>query len=84
MGMSEAARAAFFTTIVSDEPCGDVTRTFYQGMHRASRAVFWNVACSNGRSYSLSIEANATGSSKIMDCGQLKVIGGTDCFVPLK
>lgn len=63
------------TTIVSaGEDCGRVERVVYKGIG-PDGAGFWGVGCSSGRSYVVSVEANATGSTKVLDCALLP-----DCF----
>jgi hypothetical protein len=79
-GMSEPDRAAALVKTLGGEPCGAVSRTFYQGILAKDRSAFWNVRCSNGRSYAISINNDATGSTRILDCKVLKTIAGVDCF----
>lgn len=81
LGVSESKRTAVLTMLVlsSNNDCSNVTRTFFQGMND-ERAVFWNVACSNGSSYAVMIESDAEGSSKTLDCGVLKLVTGVECF----
>jgi hypothetical protein len=81
VAVSESARAKRFTEIVhsADKSCGQVTRTFHQGMTNGT--AMWNVACSNGRSYSVSVDDDAGGSTKVLDCRILKTVAKTDCFV---
>lgn len=73
---AEKRNAALRATIVSaGDPCTRVKRAFFNGSSKDATA-FWSVECSNGRSYMVSIAADATGSTKVLDCG----IAGT-CFV---
>jgi hypothetical protein len=83
MALAEKDRRAFFTTIILAEAlqCGEVTRTFYRGSARPSYNAVWNIGCSKGPSYSILIMSDEKGSSKIMTCGELRAIGGGECFV---
>ena len=78
--MTEPRRADALARLLADEPCGSVSRTFYQGIDRTSGSAFWNVRCANGRSYAVSIAADAQGSARTLDCKVLKAVAGTDCF----
>jgi hypothetical protein len=62
----------------SNEPC-NVSRTFFQGFDRQSTA-HWNVGCSNGQAYVVSIRNDAPGSTRILDCKVLKAAANVDCF----
>ena len=42
----------------------------------------WSVRCVNGIGYQIEIKPNASGSTSVMDCRVLKVIG-VDCFEKL-
>jgi len=75
--MSEKDRRALFTFTMKDEKCGTVTRTFYQGA--VSGDAFWNVTCTNGRSYVVEVMDDAEGSTKILECDVIKAVGGTPC-----
>lgn len=78
---SESERRAFFTSFIknSGESCDSVTKTFFQGLS-SQREAFWNVRCRNSRAYLIKIDDDATGSTKILDCGVLKAVGGGECF----
>lgn len=69
-----------FTRYAQGESCGDITRVFYQGMERKSRLAFWNIGCSNGRAYVVSITADASGSTRIMECQFMRAVTKTECF----
>ena len=60
------------------DACSRATRTFYQGSHKDGSA-YWNVECSNGTSFAVSIKADATGSTKIVDCPTMNAVGAS-CF----
>lgn len=64
----------------SGERCGQVTRSFFQGMEKKSGKAFWNVRCSNKKSFSIMIYNDRVGSTKIMECSILKAVAGTECF----
>lgn len=77
---SNTERSVFFNRFLtaSGEPCGRVTKTFFQGFDKEQTA-YWNVACSNKREYSISIENDSQGTTGIMDCPFLEAIG-VECF----
>ena len=83
--LSEAERVEFFTKQFagSGDPCGRVERTFYQGSDKANAAL-WNVGCSHGRSYMITIQNDTNGSSKILDCKILKAVARVECFTKLQ
>ena len=62
----------------SNEPC-TVTRSFFQGFDK-KRTAHWNVGCSNGAAFVVSIQNDASGSTRILDCKVLKAVAGMDCF----
>jgi hypothetical protein len=82
MALSEADRRTFLYVILnmSKEPCAEVTRTFYKGSAKPSWNAIWNVACRGGPSYSILIFSDEKGSSKVMTCGELRSVGGGECF----
>jgi len=45
---------------------------------------FWSVGCTNGASYEVEISADEAGSTKVVNCSVLKVVGHSDCFVRFK
>jgi len=79
-GLSDAERKAFFERFLkqSGENC-NVTRAFYQGSTKRGDA-FWNVACKGKDGFSVMINNDARGSTKIMECRLMKTVGGTPCF----
>lgn len=83
MALSEDRRRQMFSTAfrTSGESCGTITRTFYQGMEKSEKTAFWNVACSNGQSYSIAVYADTNGSTKILSCAVMKAVTSTECFV---
>lgn len=79
---SEEGRRANFTRFMSDQSCGSVTRTFFQGTHDADGRAFWNIMCSNGMSYVVTIAADDT--TRILDCRRYEASGLQRCFVTFK
>jgi hypothetical protein len=58
------------------------TRAFLMGVTRTGRArgtAYWSVACTNGRSYVIQMDADKKGTSFVADC---RVLAGTgrECF----
>ena len=70
---SEYGRRANFTRFMSGESCGAVTRTFCQGVDEPSGTAFWNITCSNGKSYVVTIDADD--STHILDCERYAASG---------
>lgn len=56
------------------------SEAFFMGMYKNEHSAFWSVRCTNGASYAVSIEANATGSTKVLDCRLLRSVAGVSCF----
>lgn len=79
--MPDKDRNTTFTDFLkkSGEDCDSVTRNFFQGFDKYKNA-FWNVACSNKKSYVIMINNDAVGSTKIMNCAVLKAINAGECF----
>ena len=63
----------------SGESCGQVTKSFLQGQDKSGKA-FWNVQCSNKKSFSIIINNDNIGSTRILDCSILKAVAGVECF----
>ena len=78
--MTESQRKDTLTTFMRSggESC-NVTKTFYQGSAKNGDA-FWNVACSNGKSWVIQINNNSTGSTRLLECSALKAINAGECF----
>ena len=55
----------------SREKCDVVVKNFFQGFEPEGGA-FWNVKCQNGKSYMILIENDDRGSTRVMDCKQIK------------
>jgi hypothetical protein len=76
---SEDVRQANFTRFMSDQSCGAVTRTFFQGLDDADDMAFWNVSCANGTSYVVTIATDD--STRVLDCKRYEESGLQRCFV---
>jgi len=86
MALSESDRRTFFFVVLnmSREHCAEVTRTFYQGSAKPSWNAIWNVACRDGPAYVIQVMSDEQGSAKVMTCGQLRAMGGGECFRKLE
>lgn len=80
-GINEENRRVLFGKLLASEGCGEVKRTFFQGLDRRG-AGYWSVQCKS-KAYQLMVEDNASGSSKVVNCEALKLMG-TRCFVLFK
>jgi hypothetical protein len=81
MSLPEAKRNEVWTLMFrgSNERCGTVTKSFYQGSYEETGSAFWNIRCSNGPDYQVMIENDAEGSTKILECAIVKLLHG-ECF----
>ena len=79
--LGDGPRAALFARLLrsTGEACASVSRTFYQGSDR-SGAAFWNVQCSGGKSWSVMIRNDATGSTRYVECEVMLRMEGAPCF----
>ncbi|QMT61455.1 MULTISPECIES: hypothetical protein [unclassified Legionella] len=59
------------------EPCIP-TEAFYQGVD-LNDAAYWNIACSNGKSFVIQIANDAAATKTIIQCSAMKSLG-TQCF----
>jgi hypothetical protein len=57
----------------------NATRIFYMGQGPDNQG-WWSIACSNGHSYEVQIDPNATGSSGVLDCDVLRAFHTDVCF----
>jgi hypothetical protein len=80
MGLGASAQALLLGQIAGEGCSGD--SAFYMGMDKETNA-YWSVRCTNGRSYQVQIQPNATGSTSIMDCDVLKAVAKVSCFAKL-
>jgi hypothetical protein len=76
----EAFTAGFNQT---GDPCGQVTRTFFQ-MQDADGRAYWDVSCIDGHAYKIRINTDPDGSTTISDCALMKRLTGTACFERMK
>jgi hypothetical protein len=78
--LSESQRQGLFSKVLKteDAACSVISDTFYRGLD-AQGAAYWAVHCSKGKAYQVQISPNASGSTKIMDCAVLKMMG-SECF----
>lgn len=81
---SETERRKVFTGYMekSGENC-NVTRTFFQGQSGGGDA-FWNVRCSNGKSWVIQINNDSKGSTRILECSVLEAMNAGKCFKKFK
>jgi hypothetical protein len=86
MALSESDCRTFLYVILntSHESCAEVTRTFYQGSAKPSWNAIWNVSCRGGPSYVIQVMSDEQGSAKVLTCGQLRAMGGGECFRKLE
>jgi hypothetical protein len=78
------ARAATLGSVVTAS--GDKCRgnaAFFRGMNPKDNEAYWSVRCTNGKSYEVTIEANATGDTNVVNCSILKAVADADCFEKL-
>jgi hypothetical protein len=82
--LDPAARAAALGTVVGStgDRCKG-TESFFMGMSPKDNSALWSVRCSTGKSYEISIDADATGTTSVMDCSILKAVADVDCFARL-
>ncbi|HLK62129.1 MAG TPA: hypothetical protein VKU19_01720 [Bryobacteraceae bacterium] len=80
--ISEAQRMKFLSTAVDkanpESGACRGERAFYQGIMPGLSA-FWDIECSNGRSYQVTISPGGIGNTRVLDCATL---GMVKCFVP--
>jgi len=67
----------------SNITCEEPSRSFFQGLNNTDGTAYWDVACSDGKSYAIVIDATASGNTKILDCSVMKSQANIDCFVKL-
>jgi hypothetical protein len=54
------------------------TRNYFQRLEPTTRDATWNVACRDGKAYSVMVSSK-TGGAKVVDCATLK-LAGRECF----
>src|SRR4051812_3995196 len=72
MSFADTQQKAVWTLFLqkSGERCDRVVRVMFQGGTMASGDT-WSVGCSDGNDYSVSIAADAAGSTRLMTCKKL-------------
>jgi len=80
LGLGASAQALLLGQIVGEGCIGEYP--FYMGMDKEANA-YWSVRCTDGKSYQVQIQPNATGSTRVMDCALLKAVTKLSCFVKL-
>jgi len=56
---------------------------FFMGLNPKDNEAYWSVRCTNGKSYEISIKADATGHTSVVDCAIMKAMADVDCFAKL-
>jgi len=82
LALGANAQASLLGQTVNEGCTGEYA--FFMGLDKETNDAFWSVRCTNGKSYSVQIKPNATGSTNIMDCEVLKAIAKVSCFVKLR
>src|SRR4051794_15101413 len=72
LAFSEPQRNTVWTTFIirSGEKCDRVVRSMFQGGHRQLGDT-WSVGCADGNEYSVGIQNDADGSTRLMTCKEL-------------
>lgn len=83
--MAEADREAMFQKLLAGggEDCSSVSRTFYQGRTPEGQA-FWNVECRGATSWTVSVAADAEGSTRVLSCSVMEAVAKVPCWKPLE
>ena len=83
LNMTEKDRNTTWTLLLqkSGEKCDRVVRTMFQGSSRHDDS--WNVACQNGKSYSVGVYPGPEGKTQILGCKELEFVtkGTARCWV---
>jgi TM2 domain-containing membrane protein YozV len=79
--LTDAERQSFLRTIIvgTDFTCPRVTRVFHQATDSTGDE-YWDATCSNAESYMVQVKHDATGSTRVMNCATVKLVGMTPCF----
>ena len=82
--LDSSARNRILSSLIGEGCVGD--RSFFQGFDPKSNAAFWSVGCSGGtgKSYAVTVDSNATGSTRVLDCEVLMAVAKVGCFQSLK
>src|SRR5262249_10070686 len=78
-----ASEQAMFLGAATAEGCVG-TRAFFMGTSHADHSAFWSVRCKNGKSYLVQIQADSTGSTRVLDCAIYKAVSKMSCFTKLE
>lgn len=83
--MTEVQRQTLLSRYMSStkENCTAVNKTFYQGEDKAGNA-YWNVRCTSGSSFVVTLANDSKGSTKVLDCKALKALKAGSCFTKFK
>jgi hypothetical protein len=76
--LPERDQATVLGNIVNEGCAGN--RAFYMGSSPTDRSAFWSVGCKNGENYLVSIDADAAGSTTVLDCRVYKAVAKMNCF----
>jgi hypothetical protein len=77
---TEQGRASILRSIIdgSGERCGEVIKNTYQGTTRDGRA-FWTATCHDGQSFVVRMSGDRAGSTRVIDCIDVRAIAGIEC-----
>lgn len=81
LALPESEQASNLGKVVNEGCVGK--RAFYMGTSPTDHSAFWSVGCKNGKKYLVQIEADATGSTKVLECGLYKAVTKMSCFTKL-
>lgn len=79
--MDQSEKQSFFTLFLDESgfKC-EASDVFFQGFTESWEA-FWNIRCSSGSAYAVSIYNDTDGNTKILECGFFERTGlGVPCF----
>jgi hypothetical protein len=82
LALSQAAQALLLGHIVNAACNGK--RAFYMGISSKNHRAYWSVGCVEGKSYEVEIEANSTGSTRVLDCATLRAVAKINCFARIE
>jgi len=78
--VTASERAMTLATIINrtGRECDEVIQTFLQGYDK-EEAAYWNVSCSNGKSYNVQVQSDPNTNSRVLECEIMKTMG-VECF----
>ena len=79
--LPEREKASNLGKVVSEGCVGK--RAFYMGTSPTDHSAFWSLGCKNGKNYLVQINADATGSTKVLDCSVYKAVAKMSCFTKI-